>query len=64
MPDYLTFTKEEELEALKDVNNAKLVADLALRVATMKEIYDAAKIAADKAERIESIKSLSAVKHE
>ena len=53
MPDYLTFTKEEELEALKDVNNAKLVADLALRVATMKEIYDAAKIAADKAERIE-----------
>ena len=53
MPDYLTFTKEEELKALKDVNNAKLVADLALRVATMKEIYDAAKIAADKAERIE-----------
>lgn len=52
MPDYLTYTNEQVNDALKDDENARRIADLAIRVASMKEVYDAAKIAADKAERL------------
>ena len=52
MPDYLTYSEEERAKALENKDNLDKVIDLAIRVASMKEVYDAAKVAADKAERL------------
>lgn len=52
MPDYLTYNAEQYAEALSDPEKADKIIDLASRISLMKEIYDQAKIAADKADRL------------
>ena len=52
MPDYLTYNREQYAEALSDPEKAEKIIDLAVRISMMKEVYDAAKISADKAERL------------
>lgn len=52
MPDFLTYNREQYAEALSDPEKADKIIDLAVRVSMMKEVYDAAKVAADKAERL------------
>lgn len=52
MPDYLTYNQEQYAKALSDEKNYELIKDLAIRISLMKEVYDAAKIGADKAERL------------
>ena len=52
MPDYLTYNRERYAEALSDPEKAEKIIDLAVRISMMKEVYDAAKISADKAERL------------
>lgn len=53
VPDYMTLNAEQYAELLSDPDKADKVIDLAVRVSLMKEVYDQAKIAADRAERIE-----------
>lgn len=52
MPDYMTYNAEQFAEALSDEQKYDKIADLAIRISLMKEVYDEAKIAADKAERL------------
>lgn len=52
MPDFLTYNSEQYAKALSDEKNYELIKDLAIRISLMKEVYDEAKIAADKAERL------------
>lgn len=52
MPDYLTYNQEQYAKALSDEKNYELIKDLAVRISLMKEVYDEAKIGADKAERL------------
>lgn len=52
MPDYLTYNREQYAEALSDSEKADKIIDLAVRISMMKEVYDAAKISADRAERL------------
>lgn len=52
MPDYMAYNAEQFAEALSNPEKAEKIADLASRISLMKEVYDAAKIAADKAERL------------
>lgn len=54
MPDYMTYNAEQFAEALSDEQKYDKIADLAIRISLMKEVYDEAKIAADKAERLEN----------
>lgn len=54
MPDYLTYNQEQFAEALSDEQKYDKIADLAIRISLMKEVYDEAKIAADRAERLEN----------
>lgn len=53
VPDYMTLNAEQYAELLSDPDKVDKVIDLAVRVSLMKEVYDQAKIAADRAERIE-----------
>lgn len=52
MPDFLTYNSQQYAEALSDPEKADKIIDLAVRISMMKEVYDEAKIAADKAERL------------
>ena len=52
MPDYMTYSAEQFAEALSDEQKYNKIADLAIRISLMKEVYDEAKIGADKAERL------------
>lgn len=52
MPDFLTYNREQFAEALSDPEKADKIIDLAVRISLMKEVYDEAKIGADKAERL------------
>ena len=53
VPDYMTLNSEQYAKLLSDPEKSEKVIDLAVRVSLMKEVYDEAKIAADRAERIE-----------
>lgn len=53
MPDFLTYNRDQYAEALSDEEKADKIIDLAVRISLMKEVYDEAKIAADRADRMD-----------
>lgn len=53
MPDFLTYNRDQYAEALSDPEKADKIIDLAVRISLMKEVYDEAKIAADRADRLD-----------
>lgn len=54
MPDYLSYTHEQVDEAMQDKEKAEAITKLAIDLACMKEIYDEAKVAADRQARIKN----------
>lgn len=53
MPEFLTYNRDQYAEALSDPEKADKIIDLAVRISLMKEVYDEAKIAADRADRLD-----------
>lgn len=53
MPDFLTYNRDQYAEALSNPEKADKIIDLAVRISLMKEVYDEAKIAADRADRLD-----------